>query len=94
MSKNSKPLSRQQLETMHTKQLLNRRNYMYKLWKNGKYNPVRRDRWLNDFYIYDGDEQTALNEQAMIKEILATREHIPNKKESKAMRQAKAKKGH
>lgn len=87
------PLSYDELKMMHTKQLLNRRNYLYKLWHKGEFRN-KRDIWdgEDDYEIlYDADETTAIQEKVDIKTILATRPHIPNKKESKVIRQNKAK---
>lgn len=90
--KGSTPLTYNQLKTMHTRRLLARRDFMYRLWCKGTFRNTRYERcYYDEYIIYDGDEATALQERAWIKEILATREHIPNKKESRAIRQAKAK---
>lgn len=73
------PYSREILEHMCTRQLLKelRNTYSYGC-------PYS---WTNDDWL-DLDAY-----QATIKSILATREHIPNKKESKRIRKAKIKKG-
>lgn len=45
-------------------------------------------------YDWTREDEAALHEyRATLKAVLATREHIPNKQESKAIRKAKKKKG-
>lgn len=79
--KNFRTVTKAELETMHTKQLM-------KL--------LERSRFLihsvfNYGTIEDAEKAQAF--QRMVKEILSTREHIPNKAETKALRKAKIKKG-
>lgn len=79
-------ISKSELESLHTKQLLN----LYKDWNY-------RNSW--NFVVYDGldydrSQLENLHENCKnIKEILATRPHIPNKLESKQKRQLAAKRG-
>lgn len=67
-----------ELSKLHTKQLLNHLRNTYS-W--GDYEWEDKDYKARDEY------------QELIKSILATREHVPTKKESKALRKAKIKKG-
>ena len=67
-----------QMEEMKTRQLLNHLRSVYR-W--GEYDWTREDYIEKDKYI------------TLIKSVLATREHIPNKQESKQIRKAKIKKG-
>lgn len=70
--------TKEELSKLHTKQLLNHLRNTYS-W--GDYEWEDRDYEARDEY------------QKLIKSILATREHVPSKKESKALRKAKIKKG-
>ena len=69
----------EQMKTLKTRQLLAhlRRTYV----------------WGDDYDYTDADWKAKHDYQALIKAELATREHIPNKKESKAIRIARIKKG-
>lgn len=50
--------------------------------------------WGNQYWNYDPEETKEIKEYVtMLKSILATREHIPSKKESKQLRIARIKKG-
>ena len=70
--------SRIEMEHMHTRQLLQE---------------LRRTNYAWD-YDWTREDEAALQEyRATLKAVLATREHIPNKQESKAIRKAKKKKG-
>lgn len=74
------------LENMHTKQLLTERNRLYHSGCSGSY------------YVSNSPECAACcqnNEYNMeqIKKILATREHVLNKQESKALRKQRIKEG-
>lgn len=71
-------LSVEQLEHMPTRQLL---NLLRRTYRWGEYD------WTID------DDAAKMEYQATIKRVLATREHIPNKKESKLLRKARIKKG-
>lgn len=76
------------LKKLHTRQLLNLRNRIYRVSGGYWYKPENK-------MVYDVSE----NHQGMIvslkqvKAELATREHVPNKKEAKALRQQRAKEG-
>ena len=70
--------SRIEMEHMHTRQLLQE---------------LRRTHWAWDYDWTTEDEAALLEYRATLKAVLATREHIPNKQESKAIRKAKKKKG-
>ena len=72
------PLSRIQMDYMHTRQLIRE---------------LRRTYGVYDYDWTTEDELALLEYQSTLKAVLATREHIPNKKESKALRKAKIKKG-
>ena len=76
-------LDKNQLESMHTKQLL-------KELRNTYAGICCDTDWCENGALckHNHDENVR-----RIKEILATRPHIPNKQESKAMRIAKIKKG-
>ena len=74
------------LEKMHTKQLLKRRNSLYHNGCSGSY------------YVSNSPEceaccQNTEYNMEQVKKILATREHILNKQESKALRKQKIKGG-
>ena len=70
--------TKEELSKLHTKQLLKHLRNTYG-WGD---------------YDWECKDYEALSKyQDLIKSILATREHIPNKKESKALRKAKIKKG-
>ena len=74
------------LENMHTKQLLNERNRLYHCSCSGSY------------YVSNSPECQACcqNEDynmEQVKKILATREHVLNKQESKALRKQRIKEG-
>ena len=74
------------MEKKHTKQLLNERNSLYHSSCSGSY------------YVSNSPECAACcqnNEYNMeqIKKILATREHVLNKQESKALRKQRIKEG-
>lgn len=85
--------TKQELEKLHTKQLLNRRDFFYKLWKkDGAFRNSYDD--YDDCFpsdLYKGTEAEAKQEQQEVHDILATREHVPNKEEAKEIRQARAK---
>ena len=75
------------LENMHTKQLLNERNRLYHV-----------SEYCADYYCnYDEECQLCGNNHEFnlqqVKRILATREHVPNKQESKALRKQRIKEG-
>ena len=75
------------LENMHTKQLLNERNHLYHV-----------SEYCADYYCnYDEECQRCGNNREFnmqqVKRILATREHVLNKQESKALRKQKIKEG-
>lgn len=69
------------LKTLHTKELLQLLQSARQC--SGSYNP-----FYESGYAFEGSKWYSIRE---IKEELATREHIPNKKESKGIRQKKAK---
>ena len=74
------------LEKMHTKQLLKRRNSLYHSGCSGTY------------YVSNSPECEACCRNAeynreQVKKILATREHILSKQESKALRKQRIKEG-
>lgn len=77
-----------ELEKMRTRQLLKKRNRLYHV-----------SEYCSDCCCDRYDEECAMcsNNQAFnmtqVKRILATREHIPNKQESKALRKEKIKRG-
>lgn len=76
------------LENMHTKQLLNERNRLYHV-----------SEYCADCCCdkYDEECQRCSNNRTFnmqeVKRILATREHVPNKQESKALRKLRIKEG-
>ena len=76
------------LENMHTKQLLNERNRLYHV-----------SEYCADCCCdkYDEECQQCRNNHEFnmqqVKRILATREHVPNKQESKALRKLRIKEG-
>lgn len=76
------PLNKEDLEKLHTKQLLN------------KLNEQRFGSFDCEFCPYDSIcFKTATKNKMMLKEILKTRPHIMSKKESREYRKAKIKKG-
>ena len=76
------------LENMHTKQLLNERNRLYHV-----------SEYCADCCCdkYDEECQRCGNNHEFnmqqVKSILATRDHVPNKQESKALRKQRIKEG-
>jgi hypothetical protein len=74
------------MEKKHTKQLLNERNSLYHGGCSGSYyvsnSPECEACWQNNEYNME-----------QIKKILATREHVLNKQESKALRKQRIKEG-
>ena len=74
--------TREELEKLHTKQLL--RSRVHTTY------PCSTDIQCPH---YKECKRALEEEQALIKEILATREHIPNKKESKQIRKERIKRG-
>lgn len=75
------------LENMHTKQLLNERNRLYHV-----------SEYCADYYCNNDEEcQRCSNyhefNMQQVKRLLATREHVPNKQESKALRKLRIKEG-
>ena len=76
--------TREELEKLHTKQLLNSRITHYPRCEDYHYNTCR----------YWGECKKEFDDfNKLVKEILATRPHIPNKKESKAIRKERIKRG-
>lgn len=75
------------LHTLHTKQLLNMRNSNY---KHSEYCADMCDRHSAECRLCIGNQQY---NKEQIKQILDTREHIPNKQESKALRKERIKRG-
>ncbi len=73
--------TREQLEGRHTRELLKLRRFGYL--------DVLANPDSSEEAIERAKDDEA--EQAVLKEVLATREHIPNKSEAKAVRRAKAK---
>ena len=71
-------LSPEEMEKMPTRQLLAHLRSTH--------------RWGEWDWTYD-DHQAAREYQEQVKAVLATREHIPNKKESKKIRKMRIKKG-
>lgn len=75
-------LTKEELEKLHTKQLLNIRVF-YSLPSNDC-----------DYCIYKKECRKEAEEyRTLIKKVLATRPHVSNKKESKAIRKEKIKRG-
>lgn len=73
-----RPLDRVEMEHRPTRQLLKELRDTYRAWD----------------YDWNSEDEAALHEyRATLKAVLATREHIPNKQESKAIRKAKKKRG-
>jgi hypothetical protein len=75
------------LENMHTKQLLNERNRLYHAAECSA-----------NYYVSNSPEceaccQNRNYNMEQVKKILATREHVLNKQESKALRKLKIKEG-
>jgi hypothetical protein len=71
----------QNLESLHTKQLL-------KLLTNFR---ASHDRLLTRYIELGQDLRMSEDRLHEVRKVLATREHIPNKQEAKAIRQQKAK---
>lgn len=76
------------LEQMHTKQLLNKLNHLYHVSEYCA--DCCCDRYDEECKSCDSNRK--FNRQ-QVKRILDTREHIPNKQESKALRKARIKEG-
>ena len=74
--------TKEELEMLHTKQLLNMRLYHTLPYDDCNYCKYK-DECKKEFENY----------RSLIKEVLATRPHITNKKESKAIRKERIKKG-
>ena len=94
--KYSRVHTRAELEAMHTMQLLARLRHTFKLWMYENSHDGRKPKWRpitcyrhEDIVMYQGSEEEAKQERKNLYEILATREHIPNKQESRVIRQAK-----
>lgn len=77
-------IQKEELEKLHTKQLLNMLRQT---------NRIHFYEYCCDCEDYYNCKKNYTKYISMLKEILATRPHIPNKKESKAIRIAKIKKG-
>ena len=78
MAKKFNSMEYEILVRLHTKQLLKELRKTYNYW---------------DYDWTIEDDAELLEYQNTIKSILATREHVPNKQESKIIRRLKAKKG-
>ena len=84
---------KEELESMHTGSLMSRRAALlkceesYELSDQAGISPPEKNREFIEFK--DTDEWKQAYKE--LKDILSTRENIPNKQERKAMRQAKAK---
>lgn len=76
--------TREELEKLHTKQLLRSRITHYPRCDNYYYDRCRY--WTECKKEFDDFNK-------LVKEILATREHIPNKHESKMLRKERIKRG-
>lgn len=74
------------LENMHTKQLLNERNRLYHGGCSGTY-------YVSNSLECEACCQNNKYNREQIKKILATREHVLNKQESRALRKQRIKKG-
>ena len=74
------------LENMHTKQLLNERNRLYHGGCSSNY-------YVSNSPECDACCQNRDYNMQQVKRILATREHVPNKQESKAVRKQRIKEG-
>lgn len=75
------------LETMHTKQLLNERNHLYHV---SEYCSDCCDKCAEECGRCGNNQQFNMEQ---VKRILATREHVLNKQESKALRKLRIKEG-
>ena len=82
----------QELETMHTGTLMNRRKALLKCEETSAHSDQTRSTPSNDTIEFKDTPQWQ-TAYADVKTVLATRENMPNKAERKAMRQAKAKSG-
>ena len=86
--------TKEDLAKLYTKQLL-RRLKCFRCFldiENDTFNPIRLcDSDNEDIKLYLGTKQDAKREWQDMKEILATREHVPNKKEARIKRQEAAK---
>ena len=76
----------EKLNKMHTKQLMNERNKLYTVTG-----------YCNDLCCHDAEchlcQANIQHNKEQLKKILATREHVLNKKEAKELRKARAKGG-
>jgi hypothetical protein len=91
-------LSDEKLQALHTKQLINLKNGMKALHtQHAMYTGHRCCEICNEYVgpDWDAEVKPRLDElkayMTRIKAVLATREHIPNKQEAKAIRKEKAK---
>ena len=75
------------LENMHTKQLLNERNRLHHV---SEYCSDCCDKCAEECERCGNNQQFNMGQ---VKRILATREHVPNKQESKALRKQRIKEG-
>lgn len=78
----------QALEKMHTKQLLNERNRLYHVSEYCA--DCCCDRYDNECKQCGNNHEFNMKQ---VKRVLATREHVLNKQESKALRKARIKRG-
>ena len=76
------------LENMHTKQLLNERNRLYHVSESCA--DCCCDKYDEECQRCGNNHEFNMQQ---VKRILATREHVPNKQESKALRKLRIKEG-
>lgn len=89
MSNTVEPLSIEQLESMHTRSLMTRRKKLLQCKETGNASDPAEVAALGTIEFKDTPEwQRAYDD---LKQVLSGREHLPNKQERKAMRQAAAK---
>ena len=89
MSNKVEPKSVEELKAMHTGSLMSRRKALFKCDESLEYS----DKTVNSNYglIEFKDSPEWKRAYKDLKQVLSTRENLPNKKERKAIRQATAK---
>ena len=98
MKKKPRPSARvhtlDDLEKMHTRQLLYRLRFFHKYWNDdGEFCPERTDHSGDRHALYEGTAGDAERERSSIKQLLLTREHVKTKEESRQERKDRKKSG-
>lgn len=86
-------MKRDQLMALHTGTLMKRRDELLKCDESLEMSDNLKTEQVSPEFIQYKNTKEWKKAYADIKEILSTREHVPNKKERKILRQQKAKQG-